>query len=203
MLSPDATLKDGIRFGVAGFRVKSGRAVAVFLVGSRGSPEVVERAEVALSDPGDPSTQQPYHAAFGTLETDERRVASRIAAVRRAAERSVASTVQAWRARGADLRLAALVVGSLNPPEAIANEHIRAHALEGQLFRTVLADALIVLGVRSVFVLGSAVYREASTALSRDPEDLERAISDLGRSMGRPWRADHKLAALAAWSHLP
>ncbi len=176
--------------------------MAVLLTGPRSSPEVLGRTELSLCDPAVPASAQPYHATFGTLETNEKRLASRIALVRRAAECSVTSALREWFELGVDLVAASLVVGSLRPPEAIANEHIRAHALEGQLFRTVLAEALASHGVRSAFILERNVYAEASTTLSRSPDDLKAAISAMGRSVGKPWRADHKLAAMAAWLQL-
>jgi hypothetical protein len=165
-------------------------------------PEVRQRTEIVLADPADPATQQPYHAGFGALETHPKRLASRIASVRRAAALSVSSILQQWLALGVTLKGAALVVGSVKPPEAIANEHIRAHALEGQLFRTVLAEALASHGVTSTVVPERDVYREAAAILSRDPVELKVALADLGTGVGTPWQADHKLAALAAWSRL-
>jgi hypothetical protein len=35
--------------------------------------------------------------------------------------------------------------------------------------------------------------------LARLEDDLKRALIGLGRSLGGPWRAEEKLAALAAW----
>lgn len=188
---------------IAGFRVKSGLAVAIVVAGTRRSPEVVQRGELELCDPADPATRQPYHAGFGTLETDKRRLTARITAIRRAAGRSVRSALSDWRARGIHVRAACLVVGSLTPPEAIANDHIRAHALEGRLFRTVLADALAAVGLRSTAVAERDVYEEAAAALALSVEDLKVRATELGRSIGRPWKADHKLATVAAWSRLP
>lgn len=188
---------------MAGFRVKSGFAVAVLVAGSRSAPELLQRGELELCDPADAATRQPYHAGFGELETDKRRLAARITAIRRAAGRSVRAALAEWRERGIDVRTAALVVGSLRAPESIANDHIRAHALEGRLFRTVLADALTSVGLRSAAVAERGVYEGAVSALALSAEDLRSRVAELGRSIGRPWKTDHKLAALAAWSRLP
>jgi hypothetical protein len=191
------------KVGVAGFRVKSGVAVAVLVAGSRRSPEVLQRGEVELCPAGDPEARQPYHAGFGALETDKRLLAARITAIRRTAAGSVRSMVSRWREQGIEVRAAALVVGSLKPPEAIANEHIRAHALEGRLFRTVLAEALAASDLRAAAIEERHVYGEAASALAMGPDALRATVGELGRSIGKPWKADHKLAALAAWSRLP
>jgi hypothetical protein len=187
---------------VAGFRVKSGRAVTVLVGGSRAAPRVLARSEVELCDPGMPTSRQPYHRGFGSLEKNEMRLASRIAAVRRATAASVGALLAEWKAAGLEVQAAVLVAGSLQAPEAIGNEHIRAHALEGQLFRTVLAEALASAGVRSLVVAERNVLGEASRALSLDEPALRAALGELGRVVGRPWQADHKLAAAAAWTQL-
>lgn len=118
---------------VAGVRVKSGRAVVVLLAGPRAAPRAVWRGELALCDPRMPSSRQPYHAGFGSLESKEKRLAPRLAAVRRSTSASVGAFLVAREAAGEQARTAVLVAGSLQPPESIVNDHIRAHALEGQL----------------------------------------------------------------------
>jgi hypothetical protein len=185
-----------------GCRVKSGRAVAVLIGGSRTAPLALARAELALSDPDDVSTRQPFHAAAGRLETDARRIASRSAAVRKSARRSVADTLAAWTAYGWTVRRAVLVAGSLGDPATIANQHIRAHASEGRLFRTALAEALGARHIRVDQVLEATLPRSAEQILEIGEQGLASRLAALGRTLGRPWQADHKHAALAAWTLL-
>ena len=66
-----------------GFRVKSGSATAVLLVGPIETPRALDRRIVALSNPDVPETRQPYHAAMGVLEEDEATIQSRTTIVRR------------------------------------------------------------------------------------------------------------------------
>ena len=40
---------------------------------------------------------------------------------------------------------------------------------------------------------------EASKALHRKADSLQRAVTELGRAVPGPWRAEEKTAALAAW----
>jgi hypothetical protein len=125
-----------------GFRVKSGWATAVLLAGPAQTPQALDRGIVELSDPNVPESKQPYHAAMGMLEEDSATIRQRTNFVRRAAERSVAELLERFGAMGCQIHGAGLVVGSQIDPASIANAHIRAHALEGSLFRNVLADAL-------------------------------------------------------------
>ncbi|MCI0404726.1 MAG: ester cyclase [candidate division Zixibacteria bacterium] len=43
-----------------GFRVKSGRAIAVLVSGSKNLPKVLDHRIILLSDPAQPDTIQPY-----------------------------------------------------------------------------------------------------------------------------------------------
>jgi hypothetical protein len=94
------------------------------------------------------------------------------------------------------------VVGSLIDPAAVANPHIRAHALEGRLFRTILEDALRSAKLACAMILERETYLKAAAALGRTEDQVKRTVSALGRSAGGPWRADEKLAAAAAWLRL-
>jgi hypothetical protein len=185
-----------------GFRVKSGWATAVLLAGTVQSPQALFRRIVELSDAGVPETKQPYHAGMGTLEEDEAKIRPRTAIVQRVAKSSVAQLIEHCRAAGHEVRGAGLVVGSQIDPAKIANPHIRAHALEGRLFRTVLEEALKAQGVRCSVVTERDIYGEAATILGQPESKLKRRLAELGRSLNGPWRAEEKLAALAAWMRL-
>jgi len=103
---------------------------------------------------------------------------------------------------GCAIRRAALVVGSVIDPESIANPHIRAHALEGRLFRTALEDALRSRGIQCAIFAERDVYPRASNLLGQSSVQIRRAIAELGHSVNSPWRVDQKVAALAAWMSL-
>src|SRR2546430_10331640 len=117
-----------------GFHVKSGWAAAVLLTGPVRSPQLCYVLRINLSDPRLAETRQPYHAAMGKLETDTRRINRRLRVVRRITQKSIATLLAGYQ-QNFKIRRAALVVGSKIDPRSIANAHIRAHALEGQLFR--------------------------------------------------------------------
>jgi hypothetical protein len=186
-----------------GFRVKSGWAAAVLIGGSKRTPRLCASEVIDLSDPREPVTRQPYHAAFGKLETNEAPLKRRIDSIRRAAEKSIVDLVKRCARDGYAIRRAGLVVGSvIEHPESIANPHIRAHALEGQLFRTTLQSALQEQGIRCSIFGERDIYAAAAKVVGQSPEQIKRVLMDLGRSASGPWRADQKLAALAGWLSL-
>jgi hypothetical protein len=173
---------------IGGFRVKSGYAIAVFVDGTRSRPIAIARAVVELHPPGAPETKQPHHDGFGTEMDDRREIARRTRTIEQCARKNVAALCGRYR-----LTQAALVVGSMLDPASIGNPHIRAHAYEGRLFRTVLADALRENGVTCDVVVDAALPRTAAVA---------NVMAALGRTLGRPWRSDEKAAATAAWLRL-
>jgi hypothetical protein len=180
-----------------GFRVKSGFAIAVALRAPADVPTVVARRVVELSDPAVVETRQPYHHGFYTHETDAREIARRVTIVERCAQHSVTALLEEEALAGcAD---AALVVGSVIDPMTVGNPHVRAHAREGQLFRTVLQSALQSHGVRCRVIVDNELGATAAAGLKRRAADITRIVGRLGKEIGGPWRADEKAAATAAW----
>jgi len=182
--------------------VKSGSVVSILIGGSLRAPRLCKSCVINLCDPRNPETRQPYHAAMGKLETNAATLKRRLQSVRRATERSIADLIQRWTDDGYAIGRATLVVGSVIDPDAIANPHIRAHALEGRLFRTVLEDALRSRGIQCAIFTERDVYPRASKLLEQSPVQIRRVIAELGHSASGPWRADQKVAALAAWTSL-
>jgi hypothetical protein len=139
---------------------------------------------------------------MGRLETNVTKLQRRARSVRRATEQSIVDLLKRCADRGYKVRRAALVVGSMIDPDSIANPHIRAHALEGRLFRTTLETALQSRGIQSAIFIERDTCAAASKLLGRSHTQIQRTLVHLGRSVTGPWRADQKLAALAAWISL-
>ena len=182
-----------------GFRVKSGWAAAVLLKGSARSPKLCDVQRIDLSDPRFPEARQPYHAAMGRLETDTKKINRRVDAVRRITEKSIAKLLAGYRQQNFTIKRAALVVGSQIDPRSVANAHIRAHALEGQLFRSVLQESLHAHCIVTDVLIERDAYARAAVQLKQSNENVRRAIQKFGRDRKAPWRAEQKLSAVAAW----
>jgi hypothetical protein len=182
-----------------GFRVKSGWSVAVLLAGPVESPQVIDQRVLQLFDSSFPESKQPYHAKMGTLQTDEGKVERLRKLVAKTALQSVTELMKDYKTVGHQLRRATLVVGSDIDPAKITNPHIRAHALEGRLFRTVLRDALDSCGLECSVIVERNAYKQAVPVLNRSEPELKKLLTQLGRSVEGRWSADEKLATLAAW----
>ena len=180
--------------------MKSGWAMAVLLSGSSKALNFVKCREALLSDPGVPHSKQPYHAALELPEKEARAVTQKLRrVVSGAAKKSVADLLKEAAAAGYDVRTAACVVGSLVDPATLHNEHIRAHGLEGQLFRTVLEDAFRTQGIPCAAFVEKGAYEAGAIQLGMSAAQIKRTIAKLGESHDGGWRAEEKLAALAAW----
>jgi hypothetical protein len=184
-----------------GFRVKSGYAIAVVLDGTLGQPHAVARTTVVLSDANVPETRQPHHDGRGVELEDRREIARRTRIIERCARRNVADFLAAAARASTERtpRRAALVVGSVIDPASLGNPHIRAHACEGQLFRTVLEQALRATGIACKVIVEKQLAAQAATALERSDAQIKKVMTVFGKSLGSPWRSDEKAAATAAW----
>jgi hypothetical protein len=185
-----------------GFRVKSGYAIAVALRGPASAPGIVARRIVELSDPASAETRQPYHDGFYKQQNDSREIARRLKIVKRCAKRSVDALLKDECFAGLRCRGAGLVVGSVIDPKQVGNLHIRAHASEGQLFRTVLLDALRSHGITCVVAVEKTLAETAVKGLRRTDAEIKRTLASLGKTLGGTWRANEKAACAAAWMAL-
>ena len=184
-----------------GFRVKSGWAAVVLLTGTPNSPQLSSVGRIELCDPRFPETRQPFHAATGKLETDATKVNQRERIVRRISQQSLTRFFNDYREKDFRIMHAALVVGSQIDPATIGNPHIRAHALEGRLFRSAVEQTLHDHQIRTEVLLERDAYSSVAERLKQSNDDLKRRMQDLGRSTpakGGPWRSEQKLAAIAA-----
>jgi hypothetical protein len=184
-----------------GFRVKSGWAAVVLLTNRARSPQLLGVGSIELCDPRLPETRQPYHVAMGKLETDSGKLNQRERIVRTISQQSLTKLLKAYEQKEIRIRRAALVVGSQIDPAEIANPHIRAHALEGRLFRSAVEQALHDHEICTDVLLERDAYPSVASRLKQSIDDVKRAIEELGRSTAAeagPWRPEQKLAALAA-----
>jgi hypothetical protein len=182
-----------------GLTVKSGWACAVLLTRGAGSLRVADCRTVLLSDPEVTDARQPYHAGFGTARATGAGLSRLLTSVKQFGGRSMRDLLREYATAGHRISGAGVVVGSLVDPRTIGNDHIRIHALEGQLFRTVVTTALSRRGVACSVWRNRDLPALAGERL-RKPEDAVRAaLAGLKSDVSGPWRAEQKAACLAAW----
>lgn len=173
-----------------GLRVKTGWAAVVLLGGTARTPRLLDSRQIRLSDWDQPHERQPYHATIGVEQTDRAIITRLVKRVERYARSALASLLRDYAKAGHRVRRAAIAVSSLTDPASIANQHMRAHASEGFLYRRVAVEGLERKGLKTTVML----ERE----LLAQPAKTRRAIAQLGVDAPR-WRAEEKVAAAAAW----
>jgi hypothetical protein len=196
----DKSAKDKSPRIAIGLRVKTGRATAVVMTGPASAPRVLSRKSLQLWDPAVPESHQPWHAEF-ELPAEESAliVPKALEAVERVALSALRELVgEVQTGQGAILGIS-LVAGSATDPESIRNPHMRAHAREGQLFPHALAAAARTMGIPAVTMVESEVFASAAAKLGKSPDAIKIAVAEMGRAVGKPWSAEEKCAAAAAW----
>src|SRR5262249_2368637 len=84
------------------------------------------------------AARQPYHNGRGRARQSGEELTALLRSVRHYGERAVLKTIRDYERAGHSPIALGIVVGSLIDPRRIGNDHIRIHALEGQLFRGIV-----------------------------------------------------------------
>jgi hypothetical protein len=185
-----------------GVRMHSGWGALVAVSNSDGTAEVLERRRVAVTIPGTPGANQPYHFAEKLeLAEAEKFLGNCFAASRRLALAAVRDVVDELRSRqyrvvGSGVLLAS---GRPLPPLAkILASHALIHAAEGEFFREVFSKACADLDLSVTGVRERDLDERVKTTLGKAAARIRQQISTMGRAIGPPWTTDQKTAALAA-----
>lgn len=183
-----------------GLRTRTARAIAVVVSGTGSSPRAVTRVQITLATSATPSLFQPYHQVM-ELPWDRATVA--VAEAERAIEALATERLRSLlldvRARNLDAICVALVGAPDRKLQAIGSPHIRAHAAEGVLFRHVWQVAADAVPIPSMAFPEKGFEAFAAARLGLPVGAVRGRLAEFGHEMGRPWRADEKAAAMAAW----
>jgi hypothetical protein len=173
-----------------GLRVKTGKTMAIAIGGEQGAPVAILREEVALADRSIMDTVHPYH-----LEIEGRpdAVAGAVRSAKRIGAASLKRLFEAVR-RQERIDFVTVVVNTHTAPERITSPHMRAHGKEGWLFREICERAAETADIEPLTL--------SINEISLDGHTTKRALNTLGDAFGRPWTADWKLTAAAAWTRL-
>lgn len=204
-MTSNPTASEGARDAYVG-AAENGNSAVLVTVAVGGT--VLDRRAVDLTPPGTPTHPHHHEGSWAVgryLDSPWARpttLADAVALVKR---------VQAASARGATEALSALaaalkgrVVGiSLRacpelPPtieERIADNRAQAVA-DSVMYRQALAGAAAALGWSVHWYDRVRVFEEATAALAG--RDVQELLKRMGRSLGPPWQAKHRLAAAAA-----
>jgi hypothetical protein len=178
-----------------GLKIKSGFAIAAIVQRNEDGSVIEAVRKVPLSSDELPQSRFPYHP---TIELPERQgtalSAQAVSEVRRVAAQQMRKVLEEFHS----IERAAMVVGSVTDPDSLGNPHVRVHALEGKLFREVVAEALSKRGIACGVLVERDAYAKAAPTLTSTEPRLRAEIAALGHGRIKPWRAEEKLATLAA-----
>jgi hypothetical protein len=173
--------------------VRSGFAVGVLVQGDTDAWRVERRVDLPLTLGQGEYARFPFHPLIDLDAAAGASVSEHALSDVRSAGKALDPLLSALM----PLDLAVIVAGSLLAPEKIANPHMRTHAKEGQLFRSVLSEALERNGIDSALTGEKQVRTQAAEALGIPEVELLRAVTGAGRAI-KPWRTDEKLATFGA-----
>jgi hypothetical protein len=186
------------RRAALGFKVRTGRAIVVAVGGPIDAPEILGKVRVDVAFSFDEGAV--FHVGQG-LPVEKARVFVRDAESR-FIERARAELAAFTARLGAKVVGAGMVAAAakpLPPLEAILRSHPLVHAAEGELYRRIFSEAGAAFGFRPTRVSPDALTKIAATASGLTPTKLATRLAAMGKASGKPWAADQKQAALAAW----
>lgn len=181
-----------------GLSVRTGRAVVVALRGPVDAPEVVAKSRIDVAHAFEEGAvfhvaqDLPIDEARNFIESSEQRFIA-------LASEGLSALLAPL---GAKVIAACLVAGPvtrLPPLEKILKAHPLLHASEGELYRRVFSEACAALHVQPARVALDTLHARATAAFGISEAQVSECLSAMGKAAGRPWAADQKHAALAAW----
>jgi len=185
-----------------GFRVHSGWAALVAVTGPFKTLNVIDRRHITLADPSIKGSVHPYHAAEPMQYVDAERLIQRcIDSSRTLAYLELRKALDDLHRKGYRATACGLLLASGRPlPDLAATlaSHALIHTAEGELFRDAVAYAagrceIPILKLKERELLDHAAARFGISAAA-----LPHRLTEIGRTLGTPWRQDEKYAALAA-----
>ena len=187
-----------------GFKAHTGWASAVLVVEASGGVEIVAKGRIAMLDgfEGAAVYHRGYEGGLSAVEARPIIDAAFHQAVARA-KTGIAALTSA--ADAFALGFAAILTGAAKPLpdlDLILRSHPLVHAAEGELYRDALARACESIGLRVVRVPAKDVVRRASVAARIEEKVLLTQLARAGAASGKPWAAEHRECALAAWAAL-
>jgi hypothetical protein len=191
-----------MKHAAIGVRMHSGWGALVAVSNSLGTVEVIGRRRVAMTNPGTPGANQPYHFAENLeLSEAEKFLGNCFAASKRVALAAVRDVVGELRGRQYRVVGSAVLLASgrpLPPLSKILASHALIHAAEGEFFREAFSKACEGLDLSVTGFRERDLDECLQTTFGKTATRMWQQISTLGRSLGPPWTKDQKTAALAA-----
>jgi hypothetical protein len=184
-----------------GFSVRTGRAVVVAIGGRPEAPELLAKTRIDVATTFDEGAvfhvaqELPLEKARAFVHDSEARFVAR-------ARTELVTFIEQLDARIVAAAMAAPAPRSLPALESILKVHPLLHAAEGELYRRIFSESAAAVGPRPDRVPPDTLEKSTAQALRLPPTKLAAQLAAMGKTAGRPWAADQKRAALAAWGAL-
>jgi hypothetical protein len=182
-----------------GFSVHTGWAAVVAVGGPPAAPVLLAKGRIDVATTFDEGAvfhaaqELPIEKARALVARSEARFAAR-------ARTELDAFVARLGAPVAGAGLAAPAAKALPPFESIVRSHPLVHAAEGELYRRVFAAAASsVVGAPPPRIPPATLAARTAAALGVAPAHVAGHLAAMGKASGKPWAADQKHAALAAW----
>jgi hypothetical protein len=194
-----------------GFVAHMGWATTASIVLDGRKPiRVIRTDRIQTADANDREALEPYHVAGGFHGLDrEPRPADPTAVVRRGINKQRRRTLanikrlaKSLTSQGHYLTHAGILVGRGRRPrslEKILAAHTQIHIAEGIAVRDSIARALRQLGAAIEEIDRKSLPAITRATLKIDEADAFAALNAAAGEIDGPWRAEERLAALAAW----
>jgi hypothetical protein len=194
-----------------GFRALKGGSVVVSVALDKGEPRILWSSFLATAVAGDRLSLEPYHVAAAMKRAPDGGASAKArAAVAKGRKRQdelatagLKDIVGKLGKTGAEIAVAALLVNRAGWITDLLDYSLawaeHPPVAEGLAVRDALRVAFRRLGLDVTELDEKSLLDKASTQLHVKPAGIEAQLKALGRTVGRPWRKEQKLAALAAW----
>lgn len=194
-----------------GLRASRGGSVVVAVAVDRSTPRVVLSTFLATADEGDRLSLEPYHVAAELARGPrDRGLAQAAAAVAEGRKRQDELAAHGLANISRELEhaeykpvVAALLVNRAGWVDDLLQYSLFAPGhppvAEGLAVRDALRFALDKCGVELVELDEKSLHEVALMKLRLSPVDIDVQLKALGKTAGRPWRKEQKLACLSAW----
>ncbi len=192
-----------VQAAALGFSPHSGWAALVALGGDLRAPELLLRERIEMTRRGMPGPKQPYHEVEGMPVAKAARLLDRyLKTATDLATDGLRGAKEKLEAQGYSPRVAVILQSSGRQGtslEAILASHALIHTADGDHFRDALTQAGRRCGLDTVRIRQKELAQQAAAALKRPAAELQAQMAALGKTVGPPWTADQKQAALLAW----
>jgi hypothetical protein len=189
-----------------GFAPHSGWTALVALGGDPKRPRVLLRERLELTSSRLPGPKQPYHAVEELAVAKAAPLLERyLASATKLAGDGLRGVVATLEGMGFRVHGAATLDSNGRQGtslEAILASHALIHTADGEHFRRALDEASRACGFVAIRVRQRELPERAAAVLRRPAAELQAHVAAFGKTVGPPWGADQKQAALLAWLSL-